>query len=153
MSSAETVKRWDDEFGGGAEYKLAVELMRSTRTVRRGISLILERHGLALSQWTIMTIVYFSEERSVQLGEIAELLSVHATTVSNAVDKLVAAGWMSREPRDRRTVLAVLTKEGQARLVEVQKDIVEANFGIMHLSSKKIDILLEALSNIRPSRK
>lgn len=50
-------------------------------------------------------------------SEVARIMALEKSWISRAVDKLVAAGWVSREPDpgDRRSVRLVLSDSGRAQ--------------------------------------
>jgi DNA-binding MarR family transcriptional regulator len=62
----------------------------------------------------------------VQLGELAELLTVTPRTMTDIVDVLERDGLVKRvpDPDDRRSVLAVLTEAGLARVRSIGREAV-----------------------------
>ena len=57
---------------------------------------------------------------------------MHATSVTNVIDRLEAAGLVRREPnpRDGRGTLAVLTDDGRAVAEKATADLNAARFGL-----------------------
>ena len=57
----------------------------------------------------------FSSTGALPLSKIGERLQVHATSVTNVIDRLEASGFVRREPnpRDGRGTLAVITDSGR----------------------------------------
>lgn len=139
---------WNVQFGGGDVYAAAVAVMRADRMVRRHISDVLGKHNMTMQQWTIMSILLFEPGKAMQIGQLASLLQVHSTTVTNAIDKLEPLGWMEREPVDKRTILAKLTKAGEKQLRVVHKQLVKNRFGLEHLSDAEVKAIPTALSPV-----
>ena len=57
---------------------------------------------------------------------------MHATSVTNVIDRLESAGLVRREPnpRDGRGTLAVITDEGRAVAAKATADLNAARFGM-----------------------
>jgi DNA-binding MarR family transcriptional regulator len=145
-------RRWRESFGRDAEYAIAVEALRVSRVVTRGIEKVLRRHDLTMAQWTILTIVSFTDDQRMPLGKLAEIIDVHPSTVSSAVDKLEHGGWMTRELPDRRTVLAALSPSGIARLGPVEQELIAANFGLAPIDDPKdVDAIHRCFGLLRPA--
>ena len=72
---------------------------------------VMHRHGLTFARYEALVLLTFSRAGSLPLGKMGERLQVHPTSVTNTVDRLVAAGLVERRPnpRDGRGVLAALT--------------------------------------------
>ena len=69
---------------------------------------------------------------ALPLSKIGERLQVHATSVTNIIDRLEAAGLVRREPnpRDGRGTLAVITDEGREVAAKATADLMAAEFGL-----------------------
>jgi DNA-binding MarR family transcriptional regulator len=86
-----------------------------------------ERHGLTESRLQILTFLYFTPDRQMTLGQLAESQKLVPRTVTGLVDKLERDGLVRRvpDPMDRRSVRAQLTKAGLARIEAMRKDASE----------------------------
>src|ERR1700754_1880645 len=75
----------------------------------------LRPYGVACSRDEALVLLSYSREGSLPLSKVGERLQVHATSVTNVIDRLEAAGLVRREPnpRDGRGTLAVITTEGR----------------------------------------
>lgn len=73
------------------------------------------------AQGVVLRIVAMRESLSIK--EIAELLQVSGSAVTQIVDSLVKAGLLMREtnPEDRRTLRLSLTGEGKSKLEEFKR--------------------------------
>ena len=143
------VKRWSAEFGGASEYSAAIEVMRASLAIHRGIIRVLNKYDLSMAQWTILTLVYFADEQRLSLGQLAKLMGVHTTTVSNAIEQLERAKWMMRQPLDKRTILTILTKTGTERLRKVQRDLVSRRFGFIRTPRTRLDAVVVSLKSAK----
>ena len=64
-------------------------------------------------------LVHLDEKAAISAGEMARHLGVVASTLSAAIQRLAALGYLThtRQPRDRRHVELRLTKQGTAAMV------------------------------------
>lgn len=67
----------------------------------------------------------FSRRGSLPLNKVGSRLQVHPTSVTNAVDRLVAQGLIRRcpHPEDRRTTLAELLPAGRQLALEATASV------------------------------
>lgn len=101
-------------------YTLDLEVLRQFRvifkSVRRHFQLIEKTVGISGSQlWAAAAI---AEHPGIRVTELAKTMSIHQTTASNLVEKLVETGIVKRErsAQDSRMVLLYITELGQNRL-------------------------------------
>lgn len=101
-------------------YTLDLEVLRQFRvifkSVRRHFQLIEKTVGISGSQlWAAAAI---AERPGIRVTELAKTMSVHQTTASNLVEKLVETGIVKRErsSQDSRMVLLYITELGRSRL-------------------------------------
>lgn len=79
--------------------------------------------GRALEQVTLpqyRALVVLAEHGPLRSGDLANHLGVHQSTMTRTADRLVAGGWVTREPSpsSRREVLVALTDQGRALVTE-----------------------------------
>jgi DNA-binding MarR family transcriptional regulator len=76
---------------------------------------------------------------------------VHQTTVTQMVDQCEKRGLVERRPHptDRRTTLAVLTREGRTLLRRATKDAARAGFGLGEIDAATVEELSDALRVVR----
>lgn len=67
-------------------------------------------------------------EEGMRQKELAEILMIHPSSLSEAIDKLEADRYLERniDPADRRATLITLTEKGKARAYEVEDERAEA---------------------------
>ena len=69
---------------------------------------VLRPHDLTFARYEVLVLLTFSRTGELPLKVIGSRLMVHPTSVTNAIDRLVAAGYVERRPNpdDGRGVLA-----------------------------------------------
>ena len=87
--------------------------------VARSLAEVLEQ--VTLPQFRVLVVL--CGEGPLRSGVLAERLGVHQSTFTRTADRLVAQGWIRREPNaeSRREVLVDLTDAGKALVVEVMQ--------------------------------
>lgn len=131
--------------------RVATSIMRVQQLVLGECDRALKPHGITFARYEVMRLLSFSREGRLALSVIGERLMVHPTSVTNAIDRLVASGLVERTPdaEDRRRVFASLTKEGTTVLRQATKALMDAEFGVGVLSADERDRLYGMLRPIR----
>ncbi|MCW2682948.1 MAG: transcriptional regulator, MarR family, partial [Blastococcus sp.] len=93
----------------------------------------------------------FSRTGELPLKVIGSRLMVHPTSVTNVIDRLVAAGYVRRRPNpdDGRGVLAGITDAGRAVVETATAALTELEFGLSELSVGEQDTLFDVLRRVR----
>jgi DNA-binding MarR family transcriptional regulator len=93
----------------------------------------------------------FSSSGALPLSKIGERLQVHATSVTNVVDRLEAAGLVQREPnpRDGRGTLAVITPEGREVADRATRQLHKNRFGLEGVAEEDLRRLFTILRRLR----
>lgn len=106
---------------------------------------------MSQASWMTMAVTA-SAGTPLSQSELAERLGVEGATMVAMVDRLVKAGFVTRQPSpsDRRVNFVVLTEAG-ARLVEVVKSEAAAMRKelLLHLDPKKLAIATELLESLQ----
>lgn len=144
----DVVDLWAAELPGAEAYAAFLSISRAERTVMRTIKAVLQDRGLTVPQWTMLTVLHFAPDREMTVGNLAERIAVHPSTVTNAMDRLEPLGWIERRAPDRRTILARLTPDGTARLREIQLAIVETQFGMPGLDVDSLRAITASLGPV-----
>ena len=78
----------------------------------------------------------FTKEGELPLGKVGDRLQVHPASVTSTVNRLEADGLVARKPHptDRRTTLAVLTRDGRRRVEQAAVALAEIEFGVAGLT-------------------
>lgn len=102
---------------------VAVDILRTIRQMVRQISIhskhLLREVGLSVPQVVCLRAIHtLAGERGVTVAEVSDHVQLSAPTVSRIVDRLIAAGLVTRErsTEDRRKVALALTADGAARI-------------------------------------
>jgi DNA-binding MarR family transcriptional regulator len=76
---------------------------------------------------------------------------VHPTSVTNAIDRLVAAGYVERRPNpeDGRGVLAGITDRGRDVVEQATRALTDLDFGMADLPEAERAALYELLKRVR----
>src|SRR5258708_3309097 len=98
-----------------ASMRAVTSIMRAQQILIADLDALLRPYGVTFSRYEALVLLSYSREESLPLSKIGERLQVHATSVTNVIDRLEAAGLVRREPnpRDGRGTLAVLTADGR----------------------------------------
>ena len=84
---------------------------------------LLAKHGLPLSSFETLYIIWNAPEQRLRVGEISQSLGVTVGGTSKIIDRLDRAGLIAREPDpdDRRAAQIVLTPIGQRTVAQASK--------------------------------
>jgi DNA-binding MarR family transcriptional regulator len=107
--------RWLDE----AEQRTWRNLLWATRLLFESLDRQLQRDsGIPHTYYIVLAALSEAPERTLTMGQLAELVHASPSRLSHAVARLERAGWITRikRPPDRRTTLARLTDEGAAMI-------------------------------------
>jgi DNA-binding MarR family transcriptional regulator len=76
---------------------------------------------------------------------------VHPTSVTNAIERLVGAGYVERRPNpaDGRGVLAAITDQGREVVEVATEALTSQDFGLADLSDAELDTLFALLKKVR----
>ena len=82
---------------------------------------------------------------------IGSRLMVHPTSVTNAIDRLVVAGYVDRRPNpnDGRGVLASIADEGRRVVEKATAELTGLDFGLADVSEKDRASLFDVLKRVR----
>jgi DNA-binding MarR family transcriptional regulator len=85
------------------------------------------------------------------LKVIGSRLMVHPTSVTNAIERLVGAGYVERRPNpaDGRGVLAAITDAGRDVVPRATEALTGQDFGLADLPDSELDTLFALLKKVR----
>ncbi|MCW2757346.1 MAG: marR 1 [Nocardioidaceae bacterium] len=118
---------WDDAADGMA---MVTSVVRVQQLLMERIKAALHPHDLSFARYEILRLLAFSRTGAMPMKRLGSLLQVHPTSVTSAVDRLEAQGFVRRErgQDDGRVVLASLTDEGRAVVEKATVDLNTAVF-------------------------
>lgn len=160
MTSSKALKRdpieearqqWIAHGWGNASDGMAAvtSVMRVQQILMRRIDSLLRPLELSFARYEVLTLLSFTSTGSLPMTKMGALLQVHPTSVTSAVDRLEAQGFVERlaHPADRRAVLAVITDHGRTRVAKATKvlnDEVFENFGISQTQTAQLTRILRS---------
>lgn len=131
--------------------RAVTSIMRAQQVLLADLDAALRPFGLTFSRYEALVLLTFSRDGALSLSRIGERLQVHATSVTNVVDRLEAAGLVVRRPNplDGRGVLATLTDEGRAVAEKATAVLNERVFGLQALDAGELRTLFALLRKLR----
>ena len=118
---AEAHRQWVRHGWGAAADGMAMvtSVARVHQLLMERIDTVLRPLDLTFARYEVLRLLSFSRSGSMAMTRLGSLLQVHPTSVTSAVDRLEAQGYVERLRReqDRRVILASITDAG--------RDIVE----------------------------
>lgn len=126
-------------------------VMRTASIYLQRADAILKPHGLTFARFEVLALLGFSKRGSLPMSRASELLQVHATSLTNSVDRLEATGLVQRiaHPTDGRTRLLELNPQGLEVLNAAREDLNKMLFAQSNLAPKDATELFEILSRFR----
>jgi DNA-binding MarR family transcriptional regulator len=147
----EAARHWQARWGGVASMRAVTSIMRVQQLLLGRLDDLLNPHGLTFARYEALVLLTFSRTGSLPLGRMGERLQVHPTSITSIVQRLVADGYVRRDPNpsDGRGVLASLTASGRTAVEAATADLVAADFGLGSLSSEELELVTDLLAPIR----
>jgi DNA-binding MarR family transcriptional regulator len=136
---------------GTAEEAAFLDLLRTADVLARGADWVLKAENLSQTQYNVLRILRGTPE-GLPCGEIASRMITRDPDVTRLLDRMEKRGLISRsrESRDRRLVLARITREGVKlanRLDEPVQKIHCKQLG--HMGRERLEALAELLAAAR----
>lgn len=149
---AEAHRNWLDRGWDAADAMAAVtSVMRAHQILIARVNGVLEPIGLTFARYEVLVLLGFSRRGSLPLGKIGERLQVHPASVTNAIDRLEAAGLVRRRPHpsDGRAVLAEITAPGRAVVEDATVRLTAVRFGADGLDDGAAREVTRLLTDLR----
>ncbi len=131
--------------------RAVTSIMRAHQILIAELDARLRPYGITFSRYEALVLLMYSKAGALPLSKIGERLQVHATSVTNVIDRLESAGLVRREPnpRDGRGTLAVITDEGRAVATKATADLNSARFGMGALGDAQLKQVYALLRTLR----
>ncbi|CAN5673227.1 MarR family transcriptional regulator [soil metagenome] len=131
--------------------RAVTSIMRAQQILIAGLDGALKPFGLTFSRYEALVLLTFSSSGALPLSKIGERLQVHATSVTNVIDRLESSGFVRREPnpRDGRGTLAIITDSGRAVADSATRTLHENRFGLQGLDTQDLQGLFVTLRRLR----
>ena len=142
---------WEQRFGPAAAMRAATSVFRVQQILLARFDEALRPHDLTFARYEVLVLLTFSRTGELPLKVIGSRLMVHPTSVTNAIDRLVAAGYVDRRPNpaDGRGVLAGITDAGRAVVEEATAALTGLDFGLGDLPADELETLFGILRRVR----
>lgn len=94
---------------------LVTSIMRVQQLLLARVEGVLRPFELTFARFEVLMLLHFSSHGALPVGKIGQRLQVHPASVTNAVQRLAAAGLVDRatNPDDGRSVIAAITPAGR----------------------------------------
>jgi DNA-binding MarR family transcriptional regulator len=128
-----------------------LDLLRTTDMLSRGLVKVLKRERISSTQYNALRILRGAPE-GLPCGEIANRMITRDPDVTRLLDRLEKRKLISRcrEDKDRRTVMAWITKEGLGVLARLDEPVQTAHRKQLgHLGGDRLGMLTELLRDAR----
>lgn len=142
---------WEERFGPAAAMRAATSVFRVQQILLARFDEALKPYGLTFARYEVLVLLTFSRTGELPLKVIGSRLMVHPTSVTNAIDRLVAAGFVDRRPNpaDGRGVLAGITASGREVVGSGTRALTGLDFGLGDLPEPELDTIFEVLRRVR----
>ncbi len=126
-------------------------IVRVQQIMLHRIDAVLRPLELTFARYEILTLLSFTRNGSLPMTRMGVLLQVHPTSVTSAVDRLEARGFVERlpHPTDRRAVLASITAAGRERSAAATTALNAEVFEQLGITPQQINALLTILRAMR----
>ncbi len=145
-------KHWPDQDPEVyASMRAVTSIMRAHQILIADLDSMLRPFGITFSRYEALVLLTHSRQGSLPLSVIGERLQVHATSVTNVIDRLEGAGLVRRmpNPRDGRGTLAVITDAGREVAAKATEAFNAANFGLSSLELDDMRAVFTVLRRLR----
>ena len=142
---------WEQRFGPASAMRAATSVFRVQQILLARFDDVLKPHRLTFARYEVLVLLTFSRSGELPLKVIGSRLMVHPTSVTNAIDRLVAVGYVDRRPNpnDGRGVLAGITAEGRAVVETATSALTALDFGLGDLPEDERASLFAILKRVR----
>src|SRR5215212_95079 len=126
------VRALELRFDPAASMRAATSVFRVQQILLARFDEALKPHELTFARYEVLVLLTFSRRGELPLKVIGSRLMVHPTSVTNAIDRLVAAGCVARRPNpaDGRGVLASITDDGRRVVERATAELTGLDFGL-----------------------
>ena len=150
---SEARRQWEDHWGDAAVPPMVAvtSIMRVEQLLLARLNALLKPWELTFSRYEALMLLYYSRRGSLPLGKMGDRLQVHRASVTNVIDRLEAQGLVRRlqHERDRRAVLAEITRRGREVAEEATRTLNAERFGTAPLGDEEAQKLFDLLLPMR----
>ena len=145
---------WEQRFGPAAAMRAATSVFRVQQILLARFDEALKPFGLTFARYEVLVLLTFSRTGQLPLKVIGSRLMVHPTSVTNAIERLVGAGYVERRPNpaDRRSSVVLPLPEGledaARHLRPVAAELLEATAQLTDEERAAVGNYLEVATDI-----
>lgn len=142
---------WRGRFGPAEAMAAATSVMRVQQLLLAEFDRVCKPYNLTFARYEALVLLSFSRTGALPMMKIGERLMVHPTSVTNTIQRLEAAGFVTREPnpRDGRGTLARITDDGRSTVEAVTTELMAVEFGLRALDDAQRVELFDLLRGLR----
>ena len=129
-----------------------VSLARTEAVLHDGLDRVLAPRGLSLTQYNVLRILRGAGTNGLCRNEIGQRLITRMPDVTRLLDRMEAAGLVSRvrSTEDRRLVNTTLTQAGRALVDDLDADVSRVHQEqFRHLTDTELRTLIDLLNLVR----
>lgn len=129
-----------------------LSIARTEAVTREALERVLAPHGLGMTQYNVLRILRGAGSDGLCRNEIRDRLISRMPDVTRLLDRMEAAGLISRvrSTEDRRLVNTTLTKKGRTLVDALDAELAEAQHGLLgHMSQVQLRTLVDLLGLAR----
>ena len=149
----EAQRHWERRgWGDVAEPMAAITaLMRTQQIILQRAETVLKPFGLTFARYEMLTLLSFARDGALAMSKASALLQVHATSVTNVVDRLEGAGLVARtkHPTDKRTTVIVLSERGRDLAAAATEELNARVFAESGFSEGDVNTLIRIFARFR----
>jgi DNA-binding MarR family transcriptional regulator len=150
---AEARRHWEERWGPEPARSMAAitSIVRAQQLLLARYDELLRPFGITFARYELLMLLLFTREGALPVGKIGERLQVHRTSVTNAVDKLLADGLVERTPHpsDGRATLVGITEPGRDVAMRATDVLNGAEFAVTALATEDREALTRILTALR----
>jgi DNA-binding MarR family transcriptional regulator len=142
---------WARKWGELPSMAAITSIMRAQQILLGQVDAVVKPYGLTFARYEALVLLAFSQAGELPMSKIGQRLMVHPTSVTNTVDRLVAAGLVAKRPNpnDGRGTLASITGRGREIVGSATRDLIAVDFGLSAYDSEEC---AEIFALLRPLR-
>jgi DNA-binding MarR family transcriptional regulator len=139
---------WSDAADGMA---LVTSIMRIQQELLSRVDAELRPFGLTFARYEVLMLLEFTRAGALPVGKIGERLQVHPASVTNVVHRLTEDGFVrrTRNPTDRRSVIASITPSGSRVAREATERLNDRIFSALPLAPADQVGVYDTLTHVR----
>ena len=150
---AEAQRQWAAHgWADAAEGMAAVtSVMRAQQVLQARVDEVLRPFDLTFARYELLMLLHFSRRGALPMKKASERLQVHPTSITNAVDRLAAAGLVARRPHptDGRGTLIEVTADGRLLAQKATDQLNASVFADPGLAPRRVRTLVSVLRDLR----